>query len=92
MITTSSTSNHEDFKRFIMIEINDIEVDKWLDGCNNKCDPGDEYVNNWIKKNAEIFRKHWEISMCKYCKKWNVKLDNGKLCGTRTLSACNNFE
>jgi hypothetical protein len=37
-----------------------IEEAKWLEGEKRKCDPGEQFVLDWIKKNGKLFRK-------KYC-------------------------
>lgn len=36
-----------------------IEVAKWLLGEKIGRDPGDEFVIEWIKENAEEFRRDW---------------------------------
>ncbi len=57
-----------------------IEEDRWFEGCRINKDPGSEFVLNWIRLNAGLFRKSWEKSLCKKCELCvecghNVKLD-----------------
>ena len=58
------------FKRFIEAQKHRIEFEKWLEGEKLKKDPGDEYILEWIVKNAPDFRKQWEESDCAECIKW----------------------
>jgi hypothetical protein len=53
--------------KFMKIQRKKIEIDKWCEGLVIHRDPGDEYVINWIFKNAGWFRRSWEQSCCKSC-------------------------
>lgn len=57
------------FSKFLNTEIKAIEVSKWLAGEKMGKDPGQEYVSHWIAQYGEDFRKAWNFSKCKNCKK-----------------------
>lgn len=69
---------------FIITEIKKIEIDKWIEGMKTSADPGNEFVLDWIERNAQCFRRAWDISKCKDCTQCED-------CGYNLLSACNNF-
>lgn len=52
---------------FIVSQIKKIEIDKWIEGVNTSCDPGEEYILKWITEQAKIFRDSWNKSCCRYC-------------------------
>jgi len=73
------------FKRFIESQKHRIEFEKWIEGEKLKKDPGDEYILEWILKNAPDFRKQWEESDCVECIKWRE-------CGYLVKKECDEFD
>lgn len=73
------------FIKFLEIERRKIDEDKFFAGIRTSSDPGEEYIVDWIKRNAKMFRCEWEESCCKHCKHW-------KVCGHRILKKCTDFE
>lgn len=61
-----------------------IELDKWIEGCRIKKDPGSSFILNWIKDNAQQFRYDWERSLCCEC-------DNSDDCGHNVVQNCGYF-
>jgi hypothetical protein len=55
-----------------LCSIRKIEIDKWCEGCAIKTDPGNDYVAEWVKNNAEWFRQAWNKSLCRHCQTWNI--------------------
>lgn len=49
----------EEHREFMLAQKEAIEVAKWLLGEKIGRDPGDEFVIEWIKENAEEFRRDW---------------------------------
>lgn len=49
----------EEHREFMLAQKEAIEVAKWLLGEKIGRDPGDEYILQWIKENAEEFRRNW---------------------------------
>jgi hypothetical protein len=72
------------FVKYIEIEKNKIEIDKWRKGVELNKDPGDQYIIEWIEKNASWFRESWDNSNCKYCIHW-------KWCGWKVEKDCSGF-
>jgi hypothetical protein len=72
------------FMKFIHNEKTKIDIEKWNKGIEIKRDPGQEYIIEWINKNAKWFRESWEISQCKTCKHclW---------CGYKVEKECNGY-
>ncbi|HNR68983.1 MAG TPA: hypothetical protein PKN04_07365 [bacterium] len=70
---------------FMPVQIRKIEIDKWCEGCAIKTDPGNDYVAEWVKNNAEWFRQAWNKSLCRHCQTWNI-------CGHRVLTECNQYQ
>jgi hypothetical protein len=72
------------FMQFIESERIKIDIDKWKKGEEIKKDPGQEYIIEWIEKNAAWFRDAWENSKCKFCKHvlW---------CGYKVEKECSGF-
>lgn len=58
------------FCKYLHTEMKKIDEDKWLEGEKRNCDPGQEYIVDWINKNASEWRKNWEVSKCKNCAFW----------------------
>ena len=73
------------FKRFIEAQKHRIEFEKWIEGERQNRDPGDEYILDWILKNAPDFRKQWEESDCSECIKWRE-------CGYLVKKECDEFD
>lgn len=59
----------EEFKDFMVAQKDAIEVAKWLLGEELGRDPGDEFVQEWIKTHAEDFRRNWPS----YSAEWQEK-------------------
>ena len=59
----------EEFKDFMDAQKDAIEVAKWLLGEQLGRDPGDEFVQEWIKTHAEDFRNNWPS----YSAEWQEK-------------------
>lgn len=53
---------NDKFTEYMHDQINQIEIDKWLEGERICRDPGQTYVREWIKQNSLSFRKQWESS------------------------------
>jgi len=68
----------DSFEIFIKAQIKAIEIAKWIEGEKRKQDPSQEYMHEWIKNNARLFKEAWQRSMCKNCKndcRYNNKSD-----------------
>lgn len=48
-----------DFQEYMEAQTDAIEVAKWLLGEKLGRDPGDEFIVQWIRDNAEEFRRNW---------------------------------
>jgi hypothetical protein len=46
-----------DQKEFMQKQIDQINLDKWLEGERIGRDPGDEFVRKWVLERAEKYRK-----------------------------------
>lgn len=51
---------NDKFTEYMRDQINQIEIDKWLEGERIGRDPGQQYVLDWIKQNSINYRKEWE--------------------------------
>lgn len=58
-----------EFKEFMAAQKEAIEVAKWLLGEKLGRDPGQEFVMQWIRDNAENFRANWPS----YSAEWRAK-------------------
>jgi hypothetical protein len=58
-----------EFKEFMVAQKEAIEVAKWLLGEKLGRDPGQEFVMQWIRDNAENFRANWPS----YSAEWRAK-------------------
>ncbi|MDO8640881.1 MAG: hypothetical protein Q7R33_05005 [Nitrosarchaeum sp.] len=58
-----------DYEKFIKAQIKAIDESKWYEGERINSDPGQQYIQNWIKKNAKQFKIAWMKSKCRSCKK-----------------------
>ena len=75
----------ENRARFLHVQVKRIEVDKWCEGCGIERDPGKDYVMNWIKNYAGMFRLAWNNSLCKWCQ-------HAQNCGYHVTKHCAYFE
>jgi hypothetical protein len=73
------------FVNFLKAEKIFIETAKYYEGLKIHTDPGETYVNSWIEKQADIFRKQWNESICKTCQK------SGE-CGHLLKKECENIK
>jgi len=70
---------------FFLSEIKKIEIDKWEEGLRIHSDPGEQYVLEWVERNAPWFRDAWEKSCCQYC-------NHCVACGYSVKTECGEFE
>ena len=70
--------------KYLSAQRKKIEVDKWCEGCRIEHDPGQDYILEWIFKNAAWFRGAWETSLCQSCKL-------SSKCGFRVRKECNEY-
>ena len=73
------------FETFLKSERKKIEIDKKNRECETSACLGNDYILNWIDKNAKWFRDEWNKSKCKGCK---FVLD----CGWKVRQKCKQFE
>jgi len=73
------------FCKFLHTEMKKIDEDKWYEGERRKNDPGQEYIVDWINKNAKNWREAWEASKCQHCSFWMY-------CGHNLKKECDNFK
>jgi hypothetical protein len=59
--------SEEELEKFLKSEKRYIEKSKWYKGERTQTDPGEKYIIEWIGKNAERFRKVWDVCLCKDC-------------------------
>jgi len=62
-----------------------LDIDKWFEGQRISRDPGTEYILEWIEQNATLYRKTYELSLCKRCKLW-------KTCGYKLRMLCSRVQ
>ena len=80
-----SAVSEEVLNKFLKAEKRFIEKSKYYRGEKIKKDPGDEYIIEWISKNADKFRRVWDICICKDCKK-------GSECGDCLKIECDFYD
>lgn len=73
------------FCKFLQVEIRKIDEDKWYEGTRRNCDPGNEFILDWIKRNGSNWRIEWDLSKCQHCNFWRV-------CGHLVKQDCIDFE
>ena len=76
-MSSIDSSNPEEFRKFINVETKLIEISKWCAGIKTGRDPGEEYVEKWVKDHAEELRTAWDVSKCKSCRRdclYNIKI------------------
>ena len=49
----------DQFQQFMEDQCHQIEVDKWIEGERIHADPGPQYIQQWIQKNAKGYREMW---------------------------------
>jgi hypothetical protein len=64
---------------FMANQIQAIDEAKWLEGCRLNEDPGQPFIFDWIKDNAEEYRNKWQDSVCSKCYK-NVSCKHAHKC------------
>ena len=72
------------FCKFLHTEMKTIDEAKWYYGEKIKRDPGQEYIVDWINRNAKEWREKWEASVCQHCISWME-------CGEKLKINCDNF-
>lgn len=72
-------------QKFMQAQKKRIEIDKWCEGSRLQCDPGQIFVENWIKQYAAWFREAWQQSLCEKCYFVNE-------CGFEVKQYCKNFK
>lgn len=72
------------FYKFMEIETRKIDQDKWIEGQKLHKDPGQDFIIDWIMRNAANWRNEWDQSKCKDCVNW-------KMCGHLVLQECSAF-
>jgi len=72
------------FCKFLQVEMKKIDEDKYFQGIRIQCDPGQEYIVDWINRNAKKWREEWESSCCQHCQHWLE-------CGHQVKKDCVNF-
>lgn len=70
--------------KYLQSEMKKIDEDKWYEGERICRDPGEPYVIEWINKNAEQWRKEWDLSKCQHCAFWMQ-------CGHKLKKECDQF-
>lgn len=56
----------DEFKEFLEAQKEAIEVAKWYLGEKLGRDPGQEFVQQWIKEHAKEFRDNWPSYSAEY--------------------------
>ena len=72
------------FCKFLQVETKKIDEDKWYEGLRRNNDPGQDFIIDWINRNAKNWRDEWENSKCQHCKHW-------KICGHEVRRECKDF-
>jgi hypothetical protein len=63
-----------------------IELDKYLEGCRLKKDPGESFIFEWIRVNAKKFRGNFiRKALTKAHKELKLCIDNGKTNGNKPI-------
>lgn len=70
--------------KFLKAQMDAIDMAKWYRGEEIHSDPGQQFIIEWINKNAKLFREEWNKSCCKNCYKWFE-------CGHMLKKECDNF-
>ena len=73
------------FKKYMLIQIEKINIEKWNEGVRTNKDPGTPFIMKWIKENGAEFKRLWNKSLCKHCK-------NCEKCGYKVLTECNEYD
>jgi hypothetical protein len=67
--------------KYTYCQVRKIDIDKWCEGNRLENDPGQNYILDWIDKNAAWFRSAWNHSLCQSCTQW-------RSCGHQVLNGC----
>jgi hypothetical protein len=73
------------FCKFLKVQMDAMDIAKWYEGERRKSDPGQEYIIDWINRNAKEWREGWEKSCCQHCEHWFN-------CGHKLKINCSNFK
>jgi hypothetical protein len=73
------------FKKFIETEIKILDDEKYYEGINRNCDPGEKFIEELIEKKSALWRSCWDNSCCKFCAFWAK-------CGKSFKKDCEEFE
>lgn len=71
IIAQSHTKCKDSDSRFIQLEMNQIQLDRWNLGQITHDDPGNKHDTEWVDMLAPKYRFLWENSYCKDCQNWN---------------------
>ena len=71
--------------KFIDIEIQHINDEKYFEGERIKTDPGERFISDWVFHHAKDYRDAWEKSKCSSCLYW-------KLCGKEVKIFCERYK
>jgi hypothetical protein len=70
-----------DNEKFMKCQVKKLDIEKWYEGLRIHRDPSSEYIFNWVKENAQMYRDQWFNSACSYCPKWET-------CGWKAVEQC----
>ena len=73
------------FCKYLKSEMKKIDEDKWYEGERIRRDPGQEYIIDWINRNAKEWKEKWEKSKCQHCSFWLE-------CGHKLKTDCDRFQ
>jgi len=73
------------FCKYLKSQMDAIDKDKWYKGEEIHNDPGQEYIIDWINRNAKEWREKWEKSKCQHCSFWFE-------CGHKLKVECERFK
>ena len=73
------------FEKYLIAQIKYINDAKWYEGIHICHDPGEQFVECWVMKNANMFRERWNNCMCCSCEKADK-------CGDLLKEGCTEFK
>lgn len=73
------------FENFLKAQIKYVEDSKYFEGINKNYDPGEKFILEWVKTQANNFRARWDDSKCKLC-------TSGGKCGDKLKKFCEGYE
>lgn len=74
----------DDHTRYMQVQVRKIEIEKYCAGIGMQCDPGSEFIMEWILLYAKGFRFLWDQSQCRRCANWAQ-------CGHQVQHSCPAF-